>query len=328
MIRRNGMPDLLSRLGIERPVLQAGMGGGLATSALAVAVCDAGGLGTIGILPPEVLRAEIAAARAQTSKPLAVNLIVPLARRTHWEVAGKADVVITHWETSPKRRTVRTWIHTVGNGDEAMAAVAAGADAVIAQGVDAGGHTRGTVSALETLDQVLHRVGPHFPVIVAGGIATAADVQTALEAGAAAAVAGTAFLATEESGAHPGYKQRLVESNETVLTELFGMGWPHAPHRIMTNAATRRWLTDAPRGPARVRRLHALLSAAGRLTPMAAQLRRAERASSGALYLTPAAPVVGMPPETLDTHPLYAGETVARITGIRPATTVLKDLTP
>ncbi len=322
------MTDLPSRLGIERPVLQAGMGGGLATSTLAVAVSDAGGLGTIGILPPEVLRAEIAVARLQTSKPLAVNVIVPLSRRAHWEVAAEADVVVTHWEASPKRRTAKTWIHTVGNVDEALVAVAAGADAVIAQGVEAGGHTRGTVSALETLDQVLREVGSQVPVIVAGGIATAADVQAALEAGAAAAVAGTAFLATDESGAHPGYKQRLVESDETVLTELFGMGWAHAPHRVIPNAATRRWLTDDPLGPAGVRRLHAALEAAGRLTPMALQLRMAKRASSGALDLSPAAPVVGMPPETLDTHPLYAGETVSRITRIRSASTVLDDLTP
>lgn len=322
------MHDLLTRLGIERPVLQAGMGGGLATSALAVAVSEAGGLGTIGILPPDALRAEIAAVRIQTSKPLAVNLIVPLARRAHWEVAGEADVVVTHWEPSPKRRTAKTWIHTVGSADEAKAAVAAGADAVIAQGVEAGGHTRGTVSALETLDQVLRAVGSQVPVIIAGGIATAADVRDALEAGAAAAVAGTAFLATEESGAHPGYKQRLVEVDETVLTELFGMGWPHAPHRVMPNAATRRWLTDDPLGPTGVRRLHAALGAAGTVTPMAVQLRLARRAAAGALDLSPAAPIDGMSPATVDTHPLYAGETVARISRIRPAAEVAADLTP
>jgi NAD(P)H-dependent flavin oxidoreductase YrpB (nitropropane dioxygenase family) len=216
----------------------------------------------------------------------------------------------------------------VGNVDEALLAVAAGADAVIAQGVEAGGHTRGTVSALETLDQVLREVGSQVPVIVAGGIASAEDVRAALEAGAAAAVAGTAFLATEESGAHSGYKQRLVESDETVLTELFGMGWAHAPHRVIPNAATRRWLKDDPLGPTGVRRLHAALEAVGRLTPLAVQMRMANRASSGPLDLSPAAPVVGMPPATLDTHPLYAGHTVARITRIRPAATVLDDLTP
>ena len=322
------MADLLKTLGLERPVLQAGMGGGLATSALAMAVSDAGGLGTIGILPPDVLRAEIATVRAQTPKPLGVNLIVPLARRAHWEVASEADVVVTHWEKSPRRRTAKTWIHTVGTDAEALAAVAAGADAVIAQGVEAGGHVRGRLPALELLDQVLRVVGPRVPVIVAGGIASSADVRTALESGATAAVAGTAFLATEESGAHPGYKQRLVESDETILTELFGMGWPNAPHRVLRNEATRRWLTGDPRGPAGVRMLHTLLTPATRFMPTGMQTRMGRRVATGALDLTPATPVEGMSAATLDTHPLYAGETVARITRIRPAAAVVGDLTP
>jgi NAD(P)H-dependent flavin oxidoreductase YrpB (nitropropane dioxygenase family) len=321
--------DLLARLGLERPVLQAGMGGGLATSALAIAVSDAGGLGTIGILPPDALREEIATVRAQTPRPLAVNLIVPLARRAHWEIASLADVVVTHWEASPRRRTPKTWIHTVGSDTEALAAVAAGADAVIAQGVEAGGHVRGGVPALELLDHVLRVVGPRVPVIVAGGIAGAADVRNALEAGAAAAVAGTAFLATEESGALAGYKARLVRSDETVLTELFGMGWPRAPHRVLHNGATRRWLTaDDPRGPAVLRAVHAALGPASRLVPMHVQMRIARRVASGALDLTPVAPIEGMSSETVDTHPLYAGETVARIAEVRPAAAVVGDLTP
>jgi nitronate monooxygenase len=322
------MTDLLSQLGLDSPVIQAGMGGGSATSALALAVSETGGLGTIGLLPPDMLRAEIATVRAQTAKPLAVNLIVPLAQRAHWEVASQADVVVTHWETSPKRRTAKTWIHTIGTDAEALAAVAAGADAVIAQGVEAGGHVRGRLPAMELLDQVLRVVGSRVPVIVAGGIASSADVRAALDAGAAAAVAGTAFLATEESGAHPGYKQRLVESDETILTELFGMGWPNAPHRVLPNEATRRWLTGGPRGPAGVRMLHSLLTPATHLVPTSVQTRMRGRAASGALDLTPASPVEGMPEATLDTNPLYAGETVARIDRVRPAAEVVVDLTP
>jgi NAD(P)H-dependent flavin oxidoreductase YrpB (nitropropane dioxygenase family) len=320
--------DLLARLGIERPIVQAGMGGGLAPGLLAAAVSDAGGLGTIGILPPEILRREILAARSRTPKPIAVNLIVPFARHAHWAAANDADVVVTHWESAPRRRTSRVWIHTVGSADEARAAVAAGADAVIAQGVEAGGHTRGTSPALDVLVQVRSAVGPQIPVLVAGGVAAAADVSAALDAGAVAAVAGTAFLATDESGAHPGYKQRLVEADETILTELFGMAWPNAPHRVIPNAATRRWLTGDPRGPRAVRALHRAVSPVTRLLPMGAQMRAAGRAAMGPLDLGPSAPTDGMPTETLDTHPLYAGETVARITRVRPAGTVLDDLTP
>jgi nitronate monooxygenase len=76
-----------------------------------------------------------------------------------------------------------------------------------------------------------------YPLLFAGGVAERADVRTALEAGAVAAVAGTRFLLSEESRAHPEYRRRLLGAEETILTELFGAGWP-APHRVIANAAT------------------------------------------------------------------------------------------
>ena len=304
------------------------MGGGLAAHGLAAAVSEAGALGTIGIAGPKVLRAEIAAARRLTGRPLALNLIVPFAGRRHWDAAAEVDVVVTHWEARPRRRTPKPWIHTAGSVEEARAAVAAGADAVIAQGVESGGHVRGTIPALELLERVRSALPAGYPVLLAGGIATAADVRVALDAGATAAIAGTRFLASDESRAHAEYKRRLVENRETVLTELFGMAWPQAPHRVLHNAATERWLQDDPRGPAKVRALHRVLSPAARLTPLSVQLKRARRASSAALELTPAAPTAGMPAATLETHPLYAGETVARIDSVRPAAEIARELTP
>ena len=126
------MGALLERLGVELPVVQAGMGGGLAGHELAAAVSAAGGLGTIGILAPGDLRREVVMARQLTDGPLAVNLLLPFARRAHFEAASQADVVVTFWG-SPKRRTSKTWIHQCGSVEEALAALAAGADAVIAQ---------------------------------------------------------------------------------------------------------------------------------------------------------------------------------------------------
>ena len=82
---------------MEFPVVQAGMGGGLACHELAAAVSEAGGLGTIGTLPPRALARELAAARARTSRPIAVNLIQPLVGGRHWKVAATADVIVTHW---------------------------------------------------------------------------------------------------------------------------------------------------------------------------------------------------------------------------------------
>ena len=320
------MADLLAGLGVEIPVVQAGMGGGLASHELAAAVSDAGALGTIGFVPPEALRGEIAAARRLTGKPLAVNLIVPLARRRHWEAAADADLLVTHWEARPRRRTARPWIHTVGSVDEARAALDAGADAVIAQGVESGGHVRGTIPALELLGRVRSALPPGYPVLLAGGIADGADVRSALDAGATAAVAGTRFLASDESRAHADYKRRLVDGRETVLTELFGMAWPRAPHRVLENAATRRWLKDDPRGPAAVRALHSALSPAARLAPVSLQMRLRQRASSAALDLTAAPPNAAMAAATLETNPLYAGETVARIDSVRPAREIVRDL--
>src|SRR5436190_11833607 len=93
---------LAERLGIELPIVQAGMGGGIAGHELAAAVSDAGGLGTIGIMAPDVLERELAAARRLTGRPLAVNVLLPFARRAHWRTAATADVVVTFW--GPPRR--------------------------------------------------------------------------------------------------------------------------------------------------------------------------------------------------------------------------------
>lgn len=304
------------------------MGGGIATSALAAAVTNAGGLGTIGFLPPALLRRELAVARERTNGPISINLIVPLARREHWSIAADADIVVTHWEARPKRRVPGPWIHTVGSADGARAAVAAGADGVITQGVESGGHVLGTEPALELLAHVLAAVPSGFPVLVAGGIATRADVQAALDAGAVAAVAGTRFLASEESGAHAGYKSRVVEGSDTVLTELFGMGWPRAPHRVLINDATRRWLQNDDRGPQSVRLLHSAFGPAGKFTPAGVQQRLGARVSSGPFDLTPGAPTGGMPAGTVDTNPLYAGTTVARVNDVLPAAQIVRDLMP
>src|SRR5947199_492694 len=104
------MAGLLEQLGVEHPVVQAGMGGGLAGHQLAAAVSDAGGLGTIGILPAARLAQSIDAARERAgNKTIAVNILLPFARRAHWEAAERADAVVTFWG-APKRRTSRVWI--------------------------------------------------------------------------------------------------------------------------------------------------------------------------------------------------------------------------
>jgi nitronate monooxygenase len=184
---------VLESIGVQTPVVQAGMGGGLSRHELAAAVSEAGGLGTIAVSGADAIDRELSAARQLTGRPLAVNLLLPFARRDWFEAASAADVVVTFWGT-PRRRTGGTWLHQCGSVAEARAAWAAGADAAIVQGVEAGGHVRGNTPALELLERVRAALPAGYPVLLAGGIAERADVCRALEAGAEGAVAGTRFL--------------------------------------------------------------------------------------------------------------------------------------
>ncbi|HYM54362.1 MAG TPA: nitronate monooxygenase [Solirubrobacteraceae bacterium] len=320
------MGGLLERLGVERPVVQGGMGGGLSGHRLAAAVSAAGGLGTIGILDPGGLRREIAAARRLSDRPLAVNLLLPFARRGHFEAASEADVVVTFWGV-PRRRTSKVWIHQCGSVEEALAARAAGADSVIAQGVEAGGHVRGTVPAVELLASIRRAVADDYPVLSAGGIADASDVAARLDAGAQAAVCGTRFLLSEESGAHPVYKARLVGAGDTVLTELFGVGWP-AAHRVVANEATIRWLARDTRGPGWLRALHRATAPAFSRVPVSMRSRLAATQRPSRPLFGPAAATLDGPANLIEAGPLYAGECVSRITDIRPAGELVRELAP
>jgi nitronate monooxygenase len=353
------VPTLLERLGVELPVVQAGMGGGLSRHQLAGAVSEAGGLGTIAVNGAEAIRRELAAARALTGRPLAVNLLLPFARSDWFEAASEADVVVTFWGR-PRRQVGGVWLHQCGSVAEARRAWSAGADGAIVQGVEAGGHVRGTKPALELLEEVRAALPERYPVLLAGGIATRDDAQAALAAGAMAAVAGTRFLLSGESRAHPAYKQRLLAAEETILTELFGAGWP-APHRVVPNAATERWLgprsailaegakgerqSGASRGssfsghmsgrgrttvpaPRLNRVLNHLLAPGARYVPPGLQLRmiRAQRPDSR--LLSPAGPTDDGPEALVEAGALYAGETVARIGRLAPAAAIVRDLAP
>jgi nitronate monooxygenase len=317
------MSAALDLRGLEAPVVQAGMGS-VTRHELAAAVSDAGGLGTIaGVRAP--IAAEIAAARRLTGRPIAVNLLLPFVRGADAEAAADADAIVTFWGT-PRRLAAKTWIHQCGSVEEAKAAAAAGADAVIAQGVEAGGHVRGTTPMLELLDRV--RAAVRIPVLAAGGIIDAEGVRAALDAGAAAAVAGTRFLLSDESHAHPDYKQRCLDAGETIVTELFGLGWPDAPHRVIPNDATRRWLRGDSRGPRWIRAANRLTAPLANRIPTAVQDRAIRTQRPSQPFLGPQPPTDDGPTNLLDSGPLYAGMNVARITDIRPAAELVRTLTP
>jgi NAD(P)H-dependent flavin oxidoreductase YrpB (nitropropane dioxygenase family) len=308
---------------LQAPVVQAGMGA-VARHELAAAVSEAGGLGTIAGVRAPIAR-ELAAARRLTSRPLAVNLLLPFIQPGDVDAAAAADVIVTFWG-EPRRLAPGTWIHQCGSVEEAKAAAAAGVDAVIAQGVEAGGHVRGTTPAFELLEQI--RTAVKVPVLLAGGIVDAAGVSSALDAGAAAAVVGTRFLLSDESHAHPQYKQRCLEAGETVLTELFGLGWPNAPHRVIPNDATRRWLRADPRGPAWIRAGNRFTQPLAARIPTAVQDRAAKTQRPSQPFLGPQPPTEDGPASLVDSGPLYAGANVGRIADIRPAAELVGRLTP
>ena len=211
--------------------------------------------------------------------------------------------------------------------EEALAAREAGADAVIAQGVEAGGHVRGTVPAVQLLARVRGAVPDDYPVLSAGDVADASDVKARLDAGAEAVVCGTRFLMTEESGAHSTYKARLVEARETIVTELFGAGWP-APHRVVPNQATVRWLGRDLRGPGWLRMFHRATAPAFSRVPVPMQFRLAATQKPSRPMFGPTAATVDGPPNLIDAGPLYAGECIDRIADIRPAGELVRELAP
>lgn len=276
------------------------------------------------MMTANALKWEIRQARDRGGGPVAANILLPTAQRAHWEAVAEADLVVTFWGR-PRRRTDKTWLHQCGSVAEALAAREAGADGVIVQGIEAGGHVRGTQAAMALLERTLAGFPSGYPVLSAGGIANAADVRERLDAGATAAVLGTRFLMTEESHAHLAYKQRLMEARETVLTELFGLAWP-APHRVLWNEATERWLTGDRRGPAWVRTANRLTAPVAARTPPALQRWLLLHQSAAVPLLSPQVVSDDLPSRLLDVTPLYAGESVARIHDIRPAGEVTREL--
>jgi NAD(P)H-dependent flavin oxidoreductase YrpB (nitropropane dioxygenase family) len=325
--------DIADRLRLDVPVGQAGMGGGLAGAPLAGAVAQAGGLGTLGIATPRQLRTSVEQVRERApGRAVAVNLLMPFVRRHHVAVCVDARVDAVVLAFGEKRGLVEHLRDTgifvfvmVGTEAQARAAIALGADGLIAQGREAGGHLVGTMPALDFLPHALSAAGKH-PVFLAGGIATATDTRAALDAGASGVIAGTRFLLTHEANASREYQRRIMRADRTIETNLFGLSWP-LRHRVVPNAATRRWCGDDGKAKALPAALNAIsrpLSVLGYFEAGALM-----RLQSPALpFFTPLAPVAGVPDSWLDSAALYAGETALRIGELTSAEQAVGDLTP
>jgi nitronate monooxygenase len=238
-------------LGCALPVVLAGMGG-VARADLVAAVTDAGGFGFLGMVrePPTLILRDVEALRRRGYGNFGVN-IIPAATAPELLERQLATIIDLHvpavtlfWDLDERvvgrlRDAGITVVCQVGSAAEAIAAERAGAELIIAQGVEAGGHVRGTTPLRVLLPEVV--AGVRVPVLAAGGLATGADMVAAFALGAEAVVLGTALMATHEAFAHDFHKQRLVEARgaDTVLTDAFHINWPPgAPVRVLRSEVT------------------------------------------------------------------------------------------
>ena len=328
---------LCDRLGIDVPILSAGMGS-VAGSDLVAAVCEAGGFGVLGVsgASPEVVRERIEGTRALTRRPFGVNVIID---EVGWaaseedrelvraEVATAIDeqvaAVVLFWgdpvpyvDLAHEKGVVL--LLQVGSVAEAEGAAAAGVDAVIAQGVEAGGHVRGTTSIWELLPGVVAAVSP-LPVLASGGIGDGAGIARAIGLGAQGVSLGTRFVATDESRAHPEYKRRIVQSvaKDTVYTEdLYDISWPGAPTRTLRNRTFHEW--DAAGRPRPGHR------------PGEGTCVGVMRLPSGVTFELPryggaGSPLVGFEGD-FDYPAMWAGESVEVVNDVLPAAEIVRRL--
>lgn len=206
----------------------------------------------------------------------------------------------------------------VGSLDEARHAAAAGVDGVIAQGVEAGGHVRGTTSIWQLLPAVVDAIQP-IPVIASGGIGDGAGVARAIQLGAQAVSLGTRFVASDEAWVRQDYKQRIVESraeDTILLDDLYDVWWPKAPHRTLRNKTFAEW--DAAGRPPSGKRPGEGTSIGHRMSSSTCELMDWPRYAVG-----PPTPEFD---GDLEYAPLWAGESCSAVNDIKPAGEIVRAL--
>ena len=238
---------ITSLLGIEHPIFQAAMSWASSNSALIVAVSNAGGLGIIaaGPMRPEDFRRALKEIRAGTNKPYGVNIPLNNPRAPELlEIAFQEKIpVMVASQGGPREHLARfravgtKWLHVVASVEHAKKAEAAGVDALVVDGAEAGGHPPPSeVGTLVLVRRVVKAV--KLPVVASGGIADGAGVAALLALGAEAVQLGTRFIATPEASVHDSYKQAVLAA-DVGDTALVGRG--NLPIRQLKNAFSREY---------------------------------------------------------------------------------------
>ena len=237
--------DITKLLGIEYPIIQGGMAW-VAEHHLAAAVSEAGGLGLIGgaNAPAEVVRNEIIEARKLTSKPFGVNVMLmsPHAEDIAKVVVEEGIKVVTTGAGSPEKY-MKMWkeagivvIPVVASVALARRMERTGADAVVAEGTESGGHI-GEATTMTLVPQVVDAV--NIPVIAAGGIADGRGLAASFMLGAKAVQMGTRFVVADESIVNEAYKDRIISAKD-IDSAVTGRSHGH-PVRSLRNAMTREY---------------------------------------------------------------------------------------
>ncbi len=233
-------------LGIEYPVIQGGMAW-VATHELASAVSNAGGLGIIGAggAPADWVRDQIRKAKEETNRPFGVNVMLmnPEADLIAEVIAEEKVQVVTTGAGNPGKY-IELWKNAGVKIIPVVASVAlakmmerGGADAVIAEGTESGGHI-GAQTTMTLVPQVVDAV--NIPVIAAGGIADGRGFAAAFALGAEAVQVGTRFVASKESIVHENYKEKIIKAKD-IDSEVTGRSTGH-PIRVLRNQMTREYL--------------------------------------------------------------------------------------
>jgi NAD(P)H-dependent flavin oxidoreductase YrpB (nitropropane dioxygenase family) len=244
-------------LGIRHPIVLGGMGTAT-TAPLVAAVSNAGGFGTLGTsaFDAMTLDSEIASIRERTDEPYGINHLLFQIQEDMFAVTLRARPTVAAFAWARKDQNLRDYfqrardvgckvMYMAGEVPEALRAAEAGADVIVAQGTEAGGHVV-WMASLPLVPMMVKAVAP-LPVLSAGGIADGRGLAAALALGADGALLGTRFMATPEAPIHPNFKQAIVKSDghDTVLTEIPDLAsqrvWPGAMSRAQRNQFIERW---------------------------------------------------------------------------------------
>jgi NAD(P)H-dependent flavin oxidoreductase YrpB (nitropropane dioxygenase family) len=248
---------LCDLLGITHPVVLGGMGSAT-TAPLVAAVSNAGGFGTLGTsaFNAATLASEISAIHERTEKPFGINHLLFQIQEEMFVVTLRAKPTVAAFAWARKDQNLRDYfqrahdagckvMHMAGEVAEALRAAEAGADVIVAQGTEAGGHV-GWMASLPLVPMIVKVVAP-LPVLAAGGIADGRGLAAALALGAEGVLLGTRFMATSEAPIHDNFKRAIVKSDghDTVLTEIPDLVsqrvWPGAMSRAQRNRFIERW---------------------------------------------------------------------------------------